>query len=262
MEQPDEHYSLVGGNLVITNPRQKKHAGTYICVAKNIYGTVISKEARVKFGCECVNPAGAPHGLWWCKLFCVPAYSHIHSIKYVKVRLILSNHSYISLSLCLSYRGVPSGGKRPSVCEGGTGGCFVVCPSKILATYVNVFLLSSGNSNWMTMMITADKPLPVFSFPEEVTYRWIYNEFPVFLPTDRRRFVSQKTGNLYISKVEAQDAGNYSCFVSSPIIGKSVFSKFIPLIPLPPEDGEWRRAVTKRKDVFILCMTCVIYFFL
>lgn len=52
MEQPDEHYSLVGGNLVITNPRQKKHSGTYVCVAKNIYGTVISKEARVKFGCE------------------------------------------------------------------------------------------------------------------------------------------------------------------------------------------------------------------
>lgn len=59
MEQPDEHYSLVGGNLVITNPRQKKHAGTYICVARNIYGTVISKEARVKFGCEHVNPDGA-----------------------------------------------------------------------------------------------------------------------------------------------------------------------------------------------------------
>lgn len=52
MEQPDEHYSLVGGNLVINNPKQKKHAGIYICVARNIYGTVISKEARIKFGCE------------------------------------------------------------------------------------------------------------------------------------------------------------------------------------------------------------------
>lgn len=52
MEQPDEYYSLVGGNLVISNPKQKKHAGTYVCVARNIYGTVISKEARVKFGCE------------------------------------------------------------------------------------------------------------------------------------------------------------------------------------------------------------------
>lgn len=59
MEQPDEHYSLVGGNLVINNPKQKKHAGTYICVARNIYGTVISKEARVKFGCERLRPADA-----------------------------------------------------------------------------------------------------------------------------------------------------------------------------------------------------------
>lgn len=83
----------------------------------------------------------------------------------------------------------------------------------------------------------ASVSLFVFPCSEEVTYRWIYNEFPVFLHTDRRRFVSQKTGNLYISKVEAQDAGNYSCFVSSPVTGKSVFSKFIPLIPLPPDDG-------------------------
>lgn len=60
MEQPDEHYSLVGGNLVITNPKQKKHAGTYVCVARNIYGTVISKEARVKFGCEHVTLLGQP----------------------------------------------------------------------------------------------------------------------------------------------------------------------------------------------------------
>uniref|UniRef100_A0AAQ5XLC0 Contactin 1b n=1 Tax=Amphiprion ocellaris TaxID=80972 RepID=A0AAQ5XLC0_AMPOC len=151
MEQPDEHYSLVGGNLVITNPLQKKHAGTYICVAKNIYGTVISKEARVKFGCDLTCTLEPEVGVQTC--------------------------SYPS----------------------------------------------------------------VFSFPEEVTYRWIYNEFPVFLHTDRRRFVSQKTGNLYISKVEAQDAGNYSCFVSSPVLGKSVFSKFIPLIPLPPDDGEERK---------------------
>lgn len=50
---------------------------------------------------------------------------------------------------------------------------------------------------------------------------------------DKRRFVSQTNGNLYIANVEASDKGNYSCFVSSPSITKSVFSKFIPLIPLP-----------------------------
>lgn len=92
---------------------------------------------------------------------------------------------------------------------------------------------------------------------EEVTYRWIYNEFPLFLHTDRRRFVSQKTGNLYISKVEAQDAGNYSCFVSSPVIGKSVFSKFIPLIPLPPDEGQLEEAQLLKVDS--LCFLSAIF---
>ncbi|PWA26113.1 hypothetical protein CCH79_00015210 [Gambusia affinis] len=158
MEQPDEHYSLVGGNLVITNPIQKKHAGTYTCVARNIYGTVLSKEARIKFG-------------------------------------------YIEE--------FPDEEREPVYVKEGQGAVLLCVPPK--------------------------------AWPQEVSYRWIFNEFPVFLPTDRRRFVSQKTGNLYIAKVEAQDAGNYSCFVSSPIIGKSVYSKFIPLIPLPPEDGEERK---------------------
>uniref|UniRef100_A0A669CIA3 Contactin 1b n=1 Tax=Oreochromis niloticus TaxID=8128 RepID=A0A669CIA3_ORENI len=148
---------LVGGNLVITNPIQKKHAGTYVCVAKNIYGTVISKEARVKFG-------------------------------------FLGEF--------------PDEERDPVYVKEGQGAVLLCVPPK--------------------------------AWPQEVTYRWIYNEFPVFLNTDRRRFVSQKTGNLYIAKVEAQDAGNYSCFVSSPVLGKSVFSKFIPLIPLPPDDADIR----------------------
>ncbi|NXM54488.1 CNTN1 protein, partial [Illadopsis cleaveri] len=64
-----------------------------------------------------------------------------------------------------------------------------------------------------------------------LSYRWLLNEFPVFIALDKRRFVSQTNGNLYIANVEASDRGNYSCFVSSPSITKSVFSKFIPLIP-------------------------------
>uniref|UniRef100_A0A1A8NW40 Contactin 1 n=3 Tax=Nothobranchius pienaari TaxID=704102 RepID=A0A1A8NW40_9TELE len=156
-EQPNEHYSLVGGNLVITNPT-KKHAGTYICVARNIYGIVLSKDARVKFG--------------FIEAF-------------------------------------PDDEREPVYVKEGQGAVLLCVPPKV--------------------------------WPEEVTYQWIYNEFPVFLRTDRRRFVSQNTGNLYIAKVEAQDAGNYSCFVSSPILGKSVYSKFIPLIPLPPDDGEEKK---------------------
>ena len=60
--------------------------------------------------------------------------------------------------------------------------------------------------------------------------------------------MSQTNGNLYIANVEASDKGNYSCFVSSPSITKSVFSKFIPLIPLP-----------ERKLYLFLCFCKVVY---
>uniref|UniRef100_A0A674DWT0 Contactin 1b n=1 Tax=Salmo trutta TaxID=8032 RepID=A0A674DWT0_SALTR len=147
MELPNEHYSLVGGNLIINNPEEKKHAGIYVCVAKNMYGTVISKEAKVKFG--------------YLEEF-------------------------------------PDEERDPVTVKEGQGAVLLCVPPK----------------RW----------------PAEVTFRWIYNEFPVFLHPDKRRFVSQSTGNLYISKVEASDAGNYSCYVFNPQIGKGVYSKFIPLI--------------------------------
>uniref|UniRef100_A0A672SLG4 Contactin-1-like n=1 Tax=Sinocyclocheilus grahami TaxID=75366 RepID=A0A672SLG4_SINGR len=148
MEQPDVHFSLVGGNLVITNPDKGKHAGKYVCVAKNVYGTVISKEATVKFG-------------------------------------------YLNQ--------FPTDEREPVHVKEGQGAVLLCSPPS--------------------------------RYPSEVLFRWIYNDFPNFIIPDQRRFVSQTTGNMYIAKVEASDVGNYSCFVSSPTIGKSVFSMPIPLIP-------------------------------
>ncbi|KAK2834771.1 hypothetical protein Q7C36_015472 [Tachysurus vachellii] len=86
-------------------------------------------------------------------------------------------------------------------------------------------------------------------FPDDLTFRWMLNEFPVFIPLDKRRFVSQTTGNLYIAKVEASDSGNYSCFVSSLSITKSVFSKFIPLVP-QSERGSLRKYAADIKVKF------------
>ncbi|KAH0616608.1 hypothetical protein JD844_027850 [Phrynosoma platyrhinos] len=68
-------------------------------------------------------------------------------------------------------------------------------------------------------------------YPDDLSYRWVLNDFPEFITLDKRRYVSQSNGNLYIAKVEASDKGNYSCFVTSNSITKSVFSSFIPLIP-------------------------------
>uniref|UniRef100_A0A672K088 Contactin-1-like n=1 Tax=Sinocyclocheilus grahami TaxID=75366 RepID=A0A672K088_SINGR len=167
MEQPDEHFSLVGGNLVITNPDKSKHAGKYVCVAKNVYGTVISKEATVKFG-------------------------------------------YLNQ--------FPTDESEPVHVKEGQGAVLLCSPPS--------------------------------RYPSEVMFRWIYNDFPNFIIPDQRRFVSQTTGNLYIAKVEASDVGNYSCFVSSPTIGKSVFSMPISLIPQIESAPEWAEHINDtEKDV-------------
>lgn len=45
-----------------------------------------------------------------------------------------------------------------------------------------------------------------------------------------RRFVSQKTGNLYISKVEPSDVGNYTCVVTNTVTKTSVQGPPTPLV--------------------------------
>ncbi|XP_075065156.1 contactin-1 [Mixophyes fleayi] len=80
------------------------------------------------------------------------------------------------------------------------------------------------------VMLICDPPP---HFPDDLNYRWIINEFPNFISMNKQRFVTQANGNLYIAKVEQSDRGNYSCFVSSPSITKSVFSRYTSLLPQP-----------------------------
>ncbi|XP_064422350.1 contactin-4 isoform X1 [Latimeria chalumnae] len=56
----------------------------------------------------------------------------------------------------------------------------------------------------------------------ELQYAWIFNELPSYVKQDRRRFVSQETGNLYIAKVERSDVGNYTCLVTSTVTRNNV----------------------------------------
>ncbi|KAG7268055.1 hypothetical protein CRUP_024987, partial [Coryphaenoides rupestris] len=64
----------------------------------------------------------------------------------------------------------------------------------------------------------------------ELTFSWIFNEYPTFVVQDTRRFVSQKTGNLYIAKVEPLDVGNYTCVVTNAITKGSVRGPPTPLV--------------------------------
>uniref|UniRef100_A0A671RT23 Contactin-1a-like n=1 Tax=Sinocyclocheilus anshuiensis TaxID=1608454 RepID=A0A671RT23_9TELE len=165
----DDHYSLMGGNLVISFPDKSKHAGNYSCLASNEFGTLVSQKASVQFG----------------------------------------------------YLDMFSSDEREAVYVKEGQGAVLLCA-------------------------------PPPHFPEDLFFRWILNEFPEFIPLDKQRFVSQTTGNLYISTVRASDSGNYSCFVSSPSIAKSVFSKFIPLVPIAEREKYPADIKVKSPDTYTL----------
>lgn len=50
--EPGSRHQLVGGNLVIMNPSKAQDAGVYQCLASNPVGTIVSREAVLRFGCE------------------------------------------------------------------------------------------------------------------------------------------------------------------------------------------------------------------
>uniref|UniRef100_A0A668RJN2 Contactin 4 n=1 Tax=Oreochromis aureus TaxID=47969 RepID=A0A668RJN2_OREAU len=139
----DLNYSLVEGNLLISNPHVINHGGVYQCIATNTFGTVVSREAKVQFACDS------------------------------KTRNTVSvREGQAVVLLC----GPPPhyGGKA--------------------------------------------------HLPDSLSAR-------NFLQQDARRFISQKTGNLYIAKVEALDAGNYTCAVRNMMTNSTVFSSPTPVVP-------------------------------
>lgn len=70
----------------------------------------------------------------------------------------------------------------------------------------------------------------VFLSVPELTFAWIFNEFPHFVQQDSRRFISQETGSLYVAKVEPSDVGNYTCVVNNTVTREKVSSSPTPLV--------------------------------
>uniref|UniRef100_A0A803XUA0 Contactin 6 n=1 Tax=Meleagris gallopavo TaxID=9103 RepID=A0A803XUA0_MELGA len=62
-----------------------------------------------------------------------------------------------------------------------------------------------------------------------LSFAWTFNKNTLYVQEDRRRFVSQETGNLYIAKVEPWDVGNYTCVVTNSKAGQSVQGPPTPL---------------------------------
>ncbi|XP_061901757.1 contactin-3 isoform X1 [Entelurus aequoreus] len=64
----------------------------------------------------------------------------------------------------------------------------------------------------------------------ELTFAWIFNQYPHFVQQDSRRFISQETGSLYIAKVDPSDVGNYTCAVNNSVTKEKVLSSPTPLV--------------------------------
>uniref|UniRef100_A0A3B4XPY5 Ig-like domain-containing protein n=1 Tax=Seriola lalandi dorsalis TaxID=1841481 RepID=A0A3B4XPY5_SERLL len=72
-----------------------------------------------------------------------------------------------------------------------------------------------------------------------IKYSWVFNGQRSFLQQDARRFISQRTGNLYIAKVEASDEGNYTCAVRNMMTNATVFSSPTPVVVRRDVMGEY-----------------------
>uniref|UniRef100_A0A3B3V998 Contactin-4-like n=1 Tax=Poecilia latipinna TaxID=48699 RepID=A0A3B3V998_9TELE len=139
-------YSLVEGNLLINNPHFINHGGVYQCIATNVFGTIVSREAKVQFA-------------------------------------FLQNFS-----------------QKPR----------------------NTVTVREGQA-----VVLLCGPPPHYG---EIKYSWVFNGNRNFLQQDARRFISQRTGNLYVAKVEALDAGNYTCVVRNMMTNATVFSSPTPVV--------------------------------
>ncbi|KAM9752126.1 contactin-4 isoform 1-T1 [Menidia menidia] len=146
LPSPGSRYSLMGGNLHISQLNKEEDVGVYQCLASNSFGTIISREASL----------------------------HVAYLENFKTQR-----------------------RSPVRVREGQGVVLLCGPPP-----------HSG----------------------ELTFTWIFNEYPSFVIQDTRRFVSQKTGNLYIAKVEPSDVGNYTCVVTNTVTKTSVQGPQTPLV--------------------------------
>ncbi|KAM6973745.1 contactin-5 [Aplochiton taeniatus] len=143
--EADFRYTLIDGNLIITNASEITDFGKYQCKAENSFGSVLSRDALLQF----------------------------------------------------AYLGAFGGRTRGAVFAREGQGVVLMCT-----------------------------PPP---HSPEIIYSWVFNEFPSFVAEDSRRFISQETGNLYISKVQPSDVGSYICLVKNTVTNARVLSPPTPL---------------------------------
>lgn len=102
------NYTISGGNLIIHNPEQTLHQGTYHCVAENKFGRVISESVQLNFAYILefnLKRADEPGDMNWGKsLFCDPP-THYPGVKYYWARDYFPNFVEEDTRTFVSYDG-------------------------------------------------------------------------------------------------------------------------------------------------------------
>ncbi|RXM92627.1 Contactin-2, partial [Acipenser ruthenus] len=211
----DPRYSLMAGNLVINTPVRARDSGSYQCLATNPSGTVISREALLRFGYlhefspDERSPLTVTEGVGFT-IPCNPP-QHYPGLSYRWLQKEFPEF-------------VPAGNGRWFVSQ-VTGNLYVARAD--LPDVGNYSCFATSRIDFITKSVFSKATLLRVN-SDGLSYRWLQKEFPEFVPAGNGRwFVSQVTGNLYVARADLPDVGNYSCFATSRIdfITKSVFSK-------------------------------------
>jgi hypothetical protein len=104
----NSNYTISGGNLIIHNPEQTLHQGTYHCVAENKFGRIISESVQLNFAYILefnLKRADEPGDMNWGKsLFCDPP-THYPGVKYYWARDYFPNFVEEDTRTFVSYDG-------------------------------------------------------------------------------------------------------------------------------------------------------------
>ncbi|KAK3557197.1 hypothetical protein QTP70_024673, partial [Hemibagrus guttatus] len=226
----DERRHVSGGNLIINTLDRDQDAGVYQCSASNARGIILSHRATVQFT--------------YLENFKTQPRSAVNVREGQGVVLLCgtpmhSGERNEAMGLFTAARQTPNSTMaKTKELSKDTRNKIVDLHQAGKTESVIADFISFHNTCTMRISRTLkdaqkqvkDLFLHLSLFFPELTFAWVFNEYPNFVQQDDRLFVSQETGNLYIAKVVPSDVGNYTCVVNNSITKDKVLSSPTPLV--------------------------------
>ncbi|KAJ0023301.1 hypothetical protein NQD34_003200 [Periophthalmus magnuspinnatus] len=221
----DYRRHMSGGNLIISNLDRDQDTGIYQCTAYNTWGTIVSRRASLQFALREVDQMTAADTL----CFDVMRLAGKCTDRYLELPVFQMSQPVGSPST--AHRECLAVSQRVQTEQRGDCG--------IRHTHWDHFIIPDLDAFKTQMVRSAvnvreGQGVVLLCGPPahsgELTFAWIFNEYPYFVQQDSRRFISQETGSLYIAKVEPSDVGNYTCVVNNTVTRERMLSSPTPLV--------------------------------